>query len=167
MDQGPSPSLLEREVVSTLPLAEKKASFKPLKISARATIYPGHFPEPSPRPAPSAPCVSAFSSPAVFPGQTQRAGAAWQQLCPLQKRCLETSAQLPLRAGVPISSLGVVGEGPVVASRLYPSHRSPPAPGECCVSLGSGLLALLLSSLTPCGERDRGHRDTPSRLLSH
>lgn len=33
--------------------------------------------------------------------------------------------------------------------------------------LGSGLLALLLPSLTPCGERDRGHRDTPSRLLSH
>lgn len=82
-DQGPSPSLLEREVVSTLPPAERKVSLKPLKRSARATIYPGHFPEPSPRPAPSAP-ASRLSPARLFAGRTQRAaeGAAWQPLYP-------------------------------------------------------------------------------------
>lgn len=130
---------------------QKKVSFKPLKISARATIYPGHFPEPSPRPAPSPPCVSAFSSPAVSRG-TQRAGCrrCLAAALPTPTVPLRFQPQLPqsARARVPISSLGVGGGSPVVASRLYTPDPSPPAPGECCVSL-SWDLGSLPCSLPP------------------
>lgn len=60
------------EVLSTLPPAERKVSFKPLKISARATIYPGHYPEPSP-PAclPPPPGSPGFLLPGWFSGHTK------------------------------------------------------------------------------------------------
>lgn len=97
---------------------KKKSLIQTIENICKSNYLPWALPGALPPPSPSAPCVSAFSSPAVSRGTHKGldAGAAWQQLCPLLQRCLDTSAQLPLRPGVPISSLGVDGEGPVVAS---------------------------------------------------
>lgn len=136
------PSLPEREVVSTLPPAERRVLFKPLKISARATIYPGHFPEPSP-PAllPRLPAALALSCLAAFQG-TQRAGTAGCRLhfaaalsapaAPIAATILPASdPTAAAMAGCPSLALGwVVGAtcpGRGVTSRL----RSPPPPGMC------------------------------------
>lgn len=88
-------------------------------MSARATIYPGHVPEPSPRLSLRSPRLGSLQ-PGVSRGTHKglHAGAAWHQLCPLLQRCLDTSAQLLLRRGVPISSLGVDGKGPVLTPHI-------------------------------------------------
>lgn len=114
------PSLPEREVVSTLPPAERRVLFKPLKISARATIYPRHFPEPSP-PAllPRLPAALALSCLAAFQG-TQKGWHGWMPapLCSSfvrscsAHRCHDSSSLSShhrCHGGLPISGLGMGG----------------------------------------------------------
>lgn len=76
-------------------------------------------------PALLAPLPASRLSPArLFPGAHKEldAGAAWQQLCPLQQRF---QPQLPQRARAPISSLGVSGGSPALGS-------CSPIPPTCC-----------------------------------
>ena len=146
---SPSPSLPEREIVSTLPPAERRVSFKPLKISARATIYSGHFPESSPPTLlPPAPGNPGFLPPGCFSGRTKgwhgwmRAplGSGFVRSCSAH-RCHDASSLsshhrrgVP-RAGHPPPALGwAVGAARPsrgVASRLCTPHPSPPPPGMC------------------------------------
>lgn len=145
----------------------KKSLIQAIENICKSNYLPRAFPGAVP-PAPLPPLPASRLSPArLFPGaHTKGLAAALPTPTALPRRC---QPQLPLSAKVPISSLGVGAEGPVVASRLYTPNPSPPAPGECCLSLSwdLGSLPCSFSSLTPCGERHRGHRDTPSRLFSH
>lgn len=193
---SPSPSLPEREVVSTLPPAERKVSFKPLKISARATIYPGHFPEPSP-PAllPPAPGSPGFLPPGCFSGHT-KGWHGWMRallgrgfVCSRSAyRCHNASSLsshhcrgVPkVRDRAPISRMGGGSRVPWPGDRIQALHptsqptssRDVPwgawgTPSPAPPGSGTGLLALLLASLVSCREQDRVHMDTLSRLLSH
>lgn len=141
---SPSLSLSRREVVSTLPPAERKVSFKPLKISARATIYPGHFPEPSP-PAPG--------SPGWLPAAVRLAQRARQRLCPRRQRPALSPRSQP--------RLSPPRGGPGAGARLRPcggwwrprpgSTRHVPAPCSRDVLWRTGLLALPLAVLVSGG----------------
>lgn len=119
-------------------------------------------------------------------------GSAWQRLCPLLQcpsllQCFQP--QLPLPPGGP-NHEGLAAhlwpwdgwwEPRSLARGLHPGSapHSPVHLLQGCAmgdvgdpvpappSSGPGLLALLLASLISCGERDRVHKDTPSRLLSH
>lgn len=136
---SPSPSLPEQEVVSTLP-PERKVSFKPLKRSAKATIYPGHFPEPSL--LPPAPGSPGFLRPGCFSGRTKdwhgwMRAPLWQPLWPVGATAVPPRSQPQLPPGCrgrgaecPSPSLGGMGGGRWGWGGAHPGSAPPPTASQ-------------------------------------
>lgn len=160
-----------RKLLPPFPL-QKKSLIQAIENICKSNYLPRALPGALPPPCSLRSLRLGFLQPGCFPGHTK----GWMQALLGSSFTHSNSAStLPASApterqgqGAHLQPWGGWWEPGGRIQALHPRSQPTCSRGVLRIPLlGSGLLALLLASLTPCGERDRGHRDTPSRLLSH